>query len=98
MKTTQKNLIGVFKEVKINVYSFNPETNARESAYCGVDILTALREIARRTAEGKKILLLDPSLDMSTAWEIENRGRIPYDICLPWVITGYKHPLFKNLK
>lgn len=98
MKTTQKQLIAIFKETRVNVLSFDPETGTRASSYGLVDILTALREVTRRTAEGKRVLILDPDLDESIKWEIRNRGRVPFEVCLPWTITGFNHPLFKTRK
>lgn len=98
MKPTQKQLIAIFKETRVNVLAFDPENGTRASSYSGVDIVTALREVSRRTAEGKKILILDPDLDKSITWEIKNRGRVPFEVCLPWIITGFSHPLFKNRK
>ncbi len=85
-------MIATYKATRVNVLSFANGT--RYSSYGNVDILTALKEVARRSAEGCEVLILDPEKDMSINWEIKNHGRVPYEVCLPWVVTN-GHPLFK---
>ena len=85
-------MIATYKGTRVNVLSFTDGT--RHSSYGNVDILTALKEVAWRSAEGRQILILDPEKDQSMRWEIRNNSRVPYEVCLPWVVT-FGHPLFK---
>lgn len=96
---TQKEAIARFKAAKVNVLSFEKATYGapiyrRDSSYAGVNIVTALQEVARRSAEGKKVLILDPKKDDHMSYEIENKERVPYETCLEWTI-GSDHPLLK---
>jgi len=89
---SQKEMIATYKAARVTVLSFTD--GKRYSSYGPVDILTALKEVARKSAEGRQVLILDPEKDNSIGWEIRNRSRIPYEVCLPWVVT-FGHPLFK---
>ena len=90
---TQKQILEVAKTVRVTVMSF--ENGLRYSTYGNLDIITALQEVARRTAEGRKVLLIDPEKDDSTLFEIKNKCRIHYSEAMKYIVTR-ENILFKG--
>lgn len=90
MKRTQKQSIEILKNVKVSVLSF--EKGFRYSTYGGVDPITALKEVASQTKQGRHVLIL-PYPELARTWEMTKnedgklRGRIPYEVALEMAIT-----------
>ncbi|MBR1526674.1 MAG: hypothetical protein IJ640_08450 [Prevotella sp.] len=92
MNYSQKKVLDYYKQTKgeFNVYAFNAETKKRESAYTGLDCLTAFQEMVNKAHKGFLILVLDnEGSNNADVWEIKNGGRISYDICKQWAIKTY---------
>ena len=80
--TTQKELINVFKETrgKLEVVAFNHVGN-RISSYGGLDILTALKDVAKHNEHNPRVICL-----------IVNSRTAP---CAAARIEDYKDHIFK---
>lgn len=92
MKLSQKEVLAYYKETKgkFCVYTFNPATKKRESAYINLDCLTAFQEMVNRAQQGFLILVLDLyGSKMADMWEMYNGGRISYYMCKQWAIRTY---------
>jgi hypothetical protein len=77
MKPTLKVAKKVFQATKIAALAF--ENGSRSEAYTGIDIITAIKFVARHNAAGRMTLLLPYSADVIVMrWEIANKCRIPF--------------------
>ena len=92
MRYSQKKVLDYYKQTQgeFNVYSFNPETKKRDSAYLGLDCLTAFQEMVNKAQQGFLILVLDnKGSNYASIWEMQNGGRISYEMCKQWAIKTY---------
>lgn len=92
MNLSQKEVLEYYKQTKgeFNVYSFNLETRKRESAYTGLDCLSAFQEMVNKAHQGFLVLVLDnEGSNYADIWEMKNGGRISYDTCKQWAVKTY---------
>ena len=92
MNYSQKKVLDYYKQTKgeFNVYSFNPDTKKRDSAYLGLDCLTAFQEMVNKAQQGFLILVLDNDGEgYASRWEIDNKERVSYDTCRQWAVKTY---------
>lgn len=92
MNYSQKKVLEYYKQTKgeFCVYSFNAVTKKRESAYVGLDCLTAFQEMVSKAQKGNLILVLDnEGSNYADIWEMQNGDRISYEMCKQWAIKTY---------
>lgn len=93
MKLSQKKVVEYYKETdgKFNVYSFDPKTMRRDSAYICLDCISALQEMVNRSAEGKIVLCIsDLGEQACNIWEMQhNCQRVPYEVAVKYAVKTY---------
>ena len=92
MNYSQKKVLDYYKQTKgeFCVYSFNAQTKKRESAYVGLDCISAFQELMNRAQQGYLVLVLDlEGSNVADVWEIKNKERVSYDYCKPLSCKTY---------
>jgi len=85
---TQAGTMAFHKATKGKFHVLSFENGVRYSSYGGLSLAAAMVEIARRTAEGKQILLItEEGSKACTHWEWENRSRVPFKNMVEFAIN-----------
>lgn len=93
MKHSQKQVVDYYKETdgKFNVYSFNPKTMRRNSAYLCLDCINAFQEMVNRSAEGMIVLCISKEgEEFCQKWEMDHHcERVPYEVAAKFAVKTF---------
>ena len=93
MKVSLRKVVEYYKvtDRNFNVYSFNPKTMRRHSAYLCLDCINAFQEMVNRSAEGMIVLCISQEGEQfCQKWEIEHHNeRVPYEVAAKFAVKTY---------